>query len=375
MFINYTEDGSLLDVERQHNIMVFIGNGFDISVLRKYRQDKVVSSYSKFYDYLCYKGFNASNVLFKKMTEDKQNNKENWSDFEYSMGELIEERTSPQILNNALKEIQNMFLLFLNEIVTPDVLLKISEDAEDNEWGTYALSDFLCDLGKEDYEKMSFPKATDHYHMYNYLFVNFNYTSLFDNYIFLDKHQFKPRRYKTVDRNFQFYPNPNAYELEGTNDATVWSSYIMTNTIHPHGYQNIPRSLLFGIENEKYASDQELITFNKSYWAQNNQKYRKYFEDAELFIIYGASIGETDSWWWKNIYNSVLTKGSELIIYYYNNNDYNSEYVKRLFIDSCKIDAEEEDILSVKERIYVVLYDDDSDNVMFGLNTKENPLK
>lgn len=371
MFINYVEDDSFSSVNKQHNIMAFIGNGFDISVLRKYRQDKIVSSYSKFYDYLCYKDFDANNVLFKKMTEDKQNNKENWSDFEYSMGELIEERTSPQILNNALKEIQNKFSLFLNEIVTPDVLLKISEDAEVNEWGINALSYFLGDLGKDDYEKMRFPKTTDHYHMYNYLFVNFNYTSLFDNYIFLDKHQFNPHRFKTVDRNFQFYPNPNAYALERAGDGTIWSSYIMTNTIHPHGYQNIPRSLLFGIEDEKYASNLELTTFNKSYWAQNNQKYKKYFDDAELFIIYGASIGKTDSWWWKNIYNSISEKDSELIIYYYNNSDYTSEQVKQLFIDSCKVDAEEEDILSVKERIYVVLYDDNSDNFMFGLNTKE----
>lgn len=371
MFINYVGNGSLSNVEKQHNIMVFIGNGFDISVLRKYRQDKLVSSYSKFYDYLCYKGFNEGNVLFRKMTEDKQNNKENWSDFEYSIGELIEAGISVEVLDDALKEIQNMFLLFLNEIVTPEVLLEISGEAEVNEWGTNALSRFLGDLNKEDYESMLFPTYTEHYHMYNYLFVNFNYTSLFDNYIYLDKHQFNPHRHKTVDRNFDFYPNPNAYESENANDATRWSSYIMTNTIHPHGYQNIPRSLLFGIEDEEYAADRILNRFNKSFWAQNNQKYRKYFDDAELFIIYGTSIGETDSWWWKNIYNSILTKGSELIIYYYNNNDYDSEYVKQLFIDSCKVDAEEEDILSVKERIYVVLYDDNSDNVMFGLNTKE----
>ena len=38
---------------KQHNIMVFIGNGFDISVLQKYRDDKLISSYSKFYDFLC----------------------------------------------------------------------------------------------------------------------------------------------------------------------------------------------------------------------------------------------------------------------------------------------------------------------------------
>lgn len=145
----------------------------------------------------------------------------------------------------------------------------------------------------------------------------------------------------------------------------------MTNTIHPHGYQNIPRSLLFGIEDEMYVPDRELNRFNKSYWAQNNQKYKSYFEDVRLFIIYGTSIGETDSWWWKNIYNSLLTSNSELIIYYYNNNNYERDHVKQIFIDACKVDASEEQKLKVKEKIYVVLYEKDSEHRLFGFGNEQ----
>ena len=64
MFKDYTKGNGISGVERQHNIMVFIGNGFDISVLGKYRSDKLVTSYSKFYDYLQYKNFNKSNLLY-----------------------------------------------------------------------------------------------------------------------------------------------------------------------------------------------------------------------------------------------------------------------------------------------------------------------
>lgn len=32
----------------------------------------------------------------------------------------------------------------------------------------------------------------------------------------------------------------------------------------------------------------------KSFWAQNDVKYRRYFEDTELFIIYGMSLSITD---------------------------------------------------------------------------------
>lgn len=37
MFINYEKDNSISGVKKQHNIMIFIGNGFDISILSRYR--------------------------------------------------------------------------------------------------------------------------------------------------------------------------------------------------------------------------------------------------------------------------------------------------------------------------------------------------
>lgn len=371
MFFDYVKYGSFSKVKKQHNMMVFVGNGFDISVLSKYRMDKLVTSYSKFYDFLCYKGFNSTNILFSKMTEDRRNDKANWSDFECSLGELIESGINADSLSKSLIEIQNMFLLFLNEIVDTDILLKISEDAQSYKWGIDEVSKFLGDLDEEDYTKITFPLKTHFYEMYNYLFVNFNYTSLFDNYIYLDKEQFDPHCYKYVDTNFHFYPNPKGFGNGGINKDTKWSSNIMTNTIHPHGYQNIPRSLLFGIEDERYKTNKQLNGFNKSYWAQNNHKYKAYFDDAELFIIYGTSIGVTDSWWWKNVYESLLTKDTELIIYYYDDNKKcNKEYVKQSFVDACKVDATDEEHALVKEKIFVVLYDSNSDNVMFRLNIK-----
>lgn len=371
MFIDYVNNTSIYGVKKQHNIMVFIGNGFDISILSKYRKDGLVSSYSKFYDYLCYKGFDEDNVLFKRMTEDKLGGKDNWSDFENSLGELVEEKVSAVELEYALKEIQNAFSLFLNEIVNPEILLKVSEDAELNKRSVRALSYFLGDLSEADYKTILFPEETGHYHMYNYLFVNFNYTSLFDNYIFLDKWQFDPRKYKTVDTNFSFIPNPNGYKKRGSNENTEWSSFVMTNTIHPHGYQNIPRSLLFGIEDEAYKEDRQLNKFNKSYWAQNNQKYKTYFDDTRLFIIYGTSLGKTDGWWWKNIYDCLLNKNSELIIYYYDNIGCDSEYVKDLFVNACTNNSAEEEIIKVKGKIYVVLYNNVLDKCMFRLEDKE----
>ena len=372
MFTNYVNGKNIGGVEKQHNIMVFVGNGFDIAVLNKYRQDNLVTSYSKFYDYLCYKGISSTNVLYNKMTFDKAIGKENWSDFEESIGELIQENTPSLELNDALKEVQKYFLLFLNELVEPEILLKESEEAEVNKWATESLSKFLSDLNERDYNKMMFPASTKHYHMFNYLFVNFNYTSLLDNYLFLDKGQFEPHPYKCVDTNFSFYPNPKRYGENKRYSETVWSTFVMTNIIHPHGYQNIPRSLLFGIEEKEYLSNKEYNKFNKSYWAQNNLKYSTYFDDTQLFIIYGTSIGKTDSWWWKKVLYSLLNTDSELIIYYYNINHYDEETIKAKFINACKVEELDNDnIEKVKNKIYVILYTDVNENILFGLNQVE----
>lgn len=372
MFINYVEDGCFKKLTKQHNIMVFIGNGFDISVLSKYRDDKLVTTYSKFYDFLRFKGFDEENLLYKKMSYDKIEGKEGWSDFECALGELIQEGINSERLDNDLNEIQNMFLLFLNEIVTPQILMKVSKDAEICKWGFNSLSRFLGDLKREDYLNFSFPKLTQHYDLYNFLFVNFNYTSLFDNYIYLDKSQFDPKKYKNIDTNFEFYPDPNLYNCDffKRKEQTVWSSYILTNTIHPHGYQNIPRSLLFGVEDEEFKKLKTLDKFNKSYWAQNDKKYSKYFDETRLFIVYGTSLGKSDCWWWKRIANSLLIADSELIVYYYSK-EYNTEDIKDMFIKACSVNYDEEQIKIIKNKIFVILYSSCDNHYFLGLGNRK----
>jgi len=367
MYKNYKDENVISRIKEQHNIMVLIGNGFDISILQKYRDDKLISSYSKFYDFLCYKEFNHNNLLFKKMNSDKEKKKENWSDFEESISELLSESCQREEIYDALKEMQNMFLLFLNELVTPEILLKLNDDILNSHWGITALSQFLGDLDKESFEKIEFPQKTDHYHMLNYLFINFNYTSLFDNYIHLDRYGFEPHPYKTVDTNFTFIPNPNGYNKVGSDDGTKWSSFIMTDVIHPHGYQNIPRSLLFGIEDDPKTPGSKHTIFNKSYWAQCNQKYKSYFKDTELFIIYGMSIGKSDSWWWDNIYQSLLNEKSELIIFFFDKDDtYSHESIKDRFISACNVISDEKEKSKAKERIYIVKYNAKTNLKMFG---------
>jgi len=59
---------------------------------------------------------------------------------------------------------------------------------------------------------------------------------------------------KTVDTNFGFYPHLNKFgQRLGAPNPARWSSRLLTDIIHPHGLQNIPKSMLFGIDNENQA--------------------------------------------------------------------------------------------------------------------------
>ena len=370
MYIKYsTDDYEKLD--GQHNIMVLVGNGFDIAVLNKFGDKKMngkSTKYSDFFEYVTYfRLCDDNNLIYKKMKEDHEQDQENWCDFESSvdelLGEMINDGRQGEIpkLETDLDAIQNAFSRFLNDIVTTDVVLKLNDKSKVNKWADISLSKFMGDINPKD--NMMFVKNTYHYNLYNFLFINFNYTDLLDNYIYLDKSQFEPHRHKNADRNFTFFPNPDG-KLTEFNEDTSWSSYIMTNIIHPHGRQNIPRSMIFGTELNEYDKSHVEKRLIKSYWAQDDLKYRKYFEDTELFIIYGMSMSKTDSWWMNNVC-SCLEKGkSELIIYNFETK-LPEESVKDNFLKACT-NKRNINIEEIKEKIFVVQLHN-NDNYFLGL--------
>lgn len=69
------------------------------------------------------------------MTKDRETGKENWSDFENSLFELLNNSYSAEVLEKALQEIQSYFLLFLNDVITPDISIKLNNDTETYKWG------------------------------------------------------------------------------------------------------------------------------------------------------------------------------------------------------------------------------------------------
>lgn len=188
---------------KEHQIMAFIGNGFDIAVLKKYGKG-ITTSYDSFYSFFKYKyPNNNNNLLIKQMEKAKAEKKENWSDFEAILDETLyslskSDKEQADKLNEDLGEIQQAFSRFLNDIIDNDIISNISKandiimESNNNCAKRILRGSFLKDLSKSQYETMHFHNRFDNHESLKYIFVNFNYTSLLDNYLYLNKKMFDP---------------------------------------------------------------------------------------------------------------------------------------------------------------------------------------
>ena len=105
----------------------------------------------------------------------------------------------------------------------------------------------------------------------------------------------------------------------------------------------------------------------KPYWAMNRIEYGHLFSDTRLFIIFGCSLGESDGWWWRRVYEALNrqtddgTLLSELIIYWWSpvaSPDAREEVLDTFFAGVAG-DSDEPERASVEDRIQVVLYTDE----------------
>ena len=380
------------DVGReQHNIMFLVGNGFDISVLEFFQSDWR-TDYESFYHYLCHVGITPGNYLFNSMKNLRQfhvSEKKfgrpgypNWSNFE---AHLQTQSLPTYQLRRDLFEIRVRFSQYLNQVVNADLLAKLDSAASQYMWGYRTFSRFLADLDPNAYQKVNLPLTAGFHHLFNFNVINFNFTPLLDNYLYLDQVQFNPHPNTSVDTNFIFRLNPRDYahadQRAFPNSKSSGSGYIMTEIHHPHGVQSIPRSLLFGIDgNDEIARSGTGLGFEKPFWAQSPRRYLKMINESELFVVFGSSLGETDRWWWRHILRR-LYHGADLIIYKrVKTRDQNVtrikkeelafDFVSRNFqSDLFGVSSLSHDLLArLKNRIHVVVYSDNTTLSAFGFN-------
>lgn len=365
----------------QHNVMAFVGNGFDVQVMHDY-DSPINTRYTSFYHFLKLRSFNKDNPILQEMERLREAGKEDWSDVESVVGNLLTaRRVYPDELAEALREMQGQFSEFLDLAAPSTLLARLGADSMDRDLAIKSLAEFLGDLDPEEYRRIRFPGRINNFDVYNFVFVNFNYTPLLDDFVYLDQKQFDPLPYKTVDRNFAFQGNPKGVAGASVRPGDQFSSYLMTEVFHPHGHQSIPRSLLFGIDEpaKRSGNGDKSLRLAKPFWAQNERRYKHLFSDTELFIVFGCSLGESDRWWWRHIAESLGQERTrsdegdvyqpELIIYWYNGGTQvlSGAEVREKFFQAAGVT----DGGDTADYIHVVLHDDSTDRAW--LNTSRNP--
>lgn len=133
-------------VRKINKISILVGNGFDIQVLN-HLEVSTNTSYLSFYNFINWKYSNKinKNLIVEKMENDKKLGKNNWSDFENTIKDIIkseyeneEEMFSEKQYIDALTELQLYFSDFLNTLVTTEVLSsvdKLGDRIDDSEFG------------------------------------------------------------------------------------------------------------------------------------------------------------------------------------------------------------------------------------------------
>lgn len=372
--------GRFEDVRTQYNVLALVGNGFDIQALSGLGSPSD-TRYESFYHYLKYRKFDSSNKILERM-ESLRGIADNWSDIESAIGHLLTiERVSPDVIAADLKDVQREFSTFLDQVVTPEILTRLSDHAVSNNSSMLSFTEFLDDVEDADeYYKLQLPRRINIGDLFNFKFVNFNYTTLLDNFVYLDQVQFDPHPYKASDRNIKFHPNPHGHsssdeypDFRPERGSFYMASYLVSDVIHPHGIQYTPRSLLFGIDDAPGLA-QKLA---KPYWAQNKVKYGPLFPETDLFIVFGCSLGETDRWWWRAIVDGVrANEQADLIIYWRRGADevaLTAAEVRQRFANAAGYggDVEVRDLLTKKVR--VVLYDDSTERAWLNTNAVAPP--
>lgn len=344
-------------------IVFLIGNGFDIQVMEQLGLP--TTTYSDFYNFIKWKYSDQikKNVIVNKMEEDKFSGTVNWSDFENSIKNLLRDEYQSRLNSESqnfdegtyiqdLSQLQTYFSDFLNTIVTNDVLKfvddlgKVTGQYKDKNINQSlplnTLRAFLHDLSATERENLLVKDEIYHHQLLDYTFFNFNYTPLFDNYITLDKESFDPHVYKQSENNFHF-------QFAQQDSRTDYFTKLKTRIFHPHGFQHTPRSMLFGFDNPRQVIDdykEDLYT---------NSNVQKYLEEADLFVIFGHSIGESDQYWWENIYQRLKQGKADVIIYNHTSSDTEEtkNKVKHAFMEAAGNSLNKENI-EVLDRIFVV---------------------
>lgn len=285
-------------------ITFFVGNGFDLA-------QGLATRYVDFYKYVMdeeEKGnllLNDDNIFLKKIREYILEEKDidahkkdatdiDWADFEKALGEytvhLKNEKESTKYLVD-LEEFRDVFIDYIQE---QEKLYTITE-AEAKKMFNELRLNFYKDIPKQNEARILNLMSGKSNRMYNFNFVNFNYTQTLNNII---KHT-------------------------SVIDDSNKGKFICKSPIHVH--RDLDNGAFLGVNDVSQIANPEVFRkrelnyiikpeLQKSDDANLPIRIEDLIKNTEIFFIYGMSMGITDKIWWQKIADQILQYNNKYLI-------------------------------------------------------------
>ena len=277
-------------------IALLIGNGFDLNLGLK-------TSYLDFKKNLESNGMIDNLNLYRFLNENKNDDIELWSDLEKSLGGLLSEN-SWQGLGVPRNQISDFVSIEKEQLLTDlKVYLSIEEQKIDF---NKAIDVVARDIQRTFLNIIKPTEIKDQNKLRNvYAFeigtieiypIVFNYTSTFD---------------KMISHLPSFTDHPYSYRIY--------------NSLHPHG--TLDDGMILGVNDVDQIKDfehcvleeQDLVHVLKVRTPEisSNLEYNQAIDivsEADLIVVFGMSIGDTDKFWWQRIQDRMLSLDSVHLI-------------------------------------------------------------
>ena len=271
------------------NILYLIGNGFDVAQGLKTR-------YPDFYG--SYKQTDPINDAERRIIASIDDDVEKWSDMEAALGAFTKEVNSVMDFIDAYENLSSKLSMYLS--------------SQDDHYCPENIERYRKELANP-FEDISYPEAIS---LNEYIssfgkkkasidVLSFNYTNVFEKAIGYE--------YKAVALEGPFFPEGvslnRVYKIHGSLQGTIVMG------VNDAGQ----------IANDAFAKNQDVCDMLVK--PQTNTVMGLGFDilsgellsTADLIIIYGMSIGETDRIWWQRIAERMVSPSVRMIIFYHLN--------------------------------------------------------
>lgn len=293
------------------NCVYIFGNGFDLRM-------GMPTSYSDFLQYyatLKTPDDSVASIKEQFFSKVKEGNGEHWKDLEIALGLFTKEVSNVELFKDFYRDVSHAlkeYLALVSQKARP-----ISEDDERKFWDDlmYPENYLHTTSRKKDFENWASRGEV------NADIISFNYTKTIEG-LLMGK----------IDDEYNY------------SDRSTSDLFRVRSIKHIHGILN-ESDLLFGVNdpsqvaNKDFCRDenfQDLIIKpkgNVELGTNVDTGCSSLIQNADIFYIYGTSLGPTDTYWWECIGSRFINSNAIILYFHFNPQKLKKRLLERDYID------------------------------------------